>query len=173
MILAVLVTKETVRMTKKNRFCFLCYHTLIITNQSYVLSWDYKETKNLSVSIMKVTAFCNVALCCLQIFMMLCGNNLITFDWRCKRSEVRSQKWHFSSSSSNYSAQCSPSRKTRMTHKRSIAKTVNVISKKNSSGLSLCISKRINWIKVHIFREDHNILRNLHLTFDWHYIGQK
>ena len=26
---------------------------------------------------------------------------------------------------------------------------------------------------VHIFWEDHKILRNLHLTFDWHYIGQK
>ena len=28
-------------------------------------------------------------------------------------------------------------------------------------------------IKVHIFWEGHKILRNLHLTFDWHYIGQK
>ena len=27
--------------------------------------------------------------------------------------------------------------------------------------------------KVHIFWEGHNILRNLHLTFDRHYIGQK
>ena len=27
--------------------------------------------------------------------------------------------------------------------------------------------------KVHIFWEGHKILRNLHLTFDWHYIGQK
>ena len=26
--------------------------------------------------------------------------------------------------------------------------------------------------KVHIFSEGHKILRNLHLTFDWHYIGQ-
>ena len=26
--------------------------------------------------------------------------------------------------------------------------------------------------KVHIFWEGHRILRNLHLTFDWHYIGQ-
>ena len=26
--------------------------------------------------------------------------------------------------------------------------------------------------KVHIFWEDHKILRNSHLTFDWHYIGQ-
>ena len=26
--------------------------------------------------------------------------------------------------------------------------------------------------KVHIFWEGHKILRNLHLTFDWHYIGQ-
>ena len=24
-------------------------------------------------------------------------------------------------------------------------------------------------VKVHIFWEDHKILRNLHLTFDWHY----
>ena len=29
------------------------------------------------------------------------------------------------------------------------------------------------YIKVHIFWESHKILRNLHLTFDWHYIGQK
>ena len=28
-------------------------------------------------------------------------------------------------------------------------------------------------LKVHIFCEDHKFLRNLHLTFDWHYIGQK
>ena len=28
-------------------------------------------------------------------------------------------------------------------------------------------------IKVHIFSEGHKILRNLHLSFDWHYIGQK
>ena len=28
-------------------------------------------------------------------------------------------------------------------------------------------------IKVHIFWVGHKILRNLHLTFDWHYIGQK
>ena len=28
-------------------------------------------------------------------------------------------------------------------------------------------------IKVHIFWEGHKILRNLHFTFDWHYIGQK
>ena len=27
--------------------------------------------------------------------------------------------------------------------------------------------------KVHIFLEGHKILQNLHLTFDWHYIGQK
>ena len=27
--------------------------------------------------------------------------------------------------------------------------------------------------KVHIFWEGHKFLRNLHLTFDWHYIGQK
>ena len=27
--------------------------------------------------------------------------------------------------------------------------------------------------KVHIFWEGHKILRNLHLTFDLHYIGQK
>ena len=27
--------------------------------------------------------------------------------------------------------------------------------------------------KVRIFWEGHKILRNLHLTFDWHYIGQK
>ena len=28
-------------------------------------------------------------------------------------------------------------------------------------------------IKVHIFWEGHKILRNLHLTFSWHYIRQK
>ena len=27
--------------------------------------------------------------------------------------------------------------------------------------------------KVHIFWESHKILQNLHLTFDWHYIGHK
>ena len=27
--------------------------------------------------------------------------------------------------------------------------------------------------KLHIFWEGHKILRNLHLTFDWHYVGQK
>ena len=27
--------------------------------------------------------------------------------------------------------------------------------------------------KVHIFWEGHKILQNIHLTFDWHYIGQK
>ena len=30
-----------------------------------------------------------------------------------------------------------------------------------------------NHVKVHIFRKGHKILQNLHLTFDWHYIGQK
>ena len=29
------------------------------------------------------------------------------------------------------------------------------------------------WFKVHIFWEGHKILQKLHLTFDWHYIGQK
>ena len=29
------------------------------------------------------------------------------------------------------------------------------------------------YCKVHIFWEGHKILQNLHLTFDWHYIGQK
>ena len=28
-------------------------------------------------------------------------------------------------------------------------------------------------VKVRIFREGHKILRNLHLTFNWHDIGQK
>ena len=28
-------------------------------------------------------------------------------------------------------------------------------------------------VKVHIFWEGHKILGNLHLTFDWHYIGEK
>ena len=27
--------------------------------------------------------------------------------------------------------------------------------------------------KVHIFWEGHKILQNLHIAFDWHYIGQK
>ena len=27
--------------------------------------------------------------------------------------------------------------------------------------------------KVHIFWEGHKILQNIHLTFDWHYIGHK
>ena len=31
----------------------------------------------------------------------------------------------------------------------------------------------VDAIKVHILWEGHEILRNLHLTFDWHYIGQK
>ena len=31
----------------------------------------------------------------------------------------------------------------------------------------------IGYFKVHIFLEGHKILQNLHLTFDWHYIGQK
>ena len=31
-----------------------------------------------------------------------------------------------------------------------------------------------NWVfKVHIFWEGHKIFRNLHLPFDWHYIGHK
>ena len=30
-----------------------------------------------------------------------------------------------------------------------------------------------NSIKVHVFLEGHKSLRNLHFTFDWHYIGQK
>ena len=33
----------------------------------------------------------------------------------------------------------------------------------------------IFWLggKVQLFWEGHKILQNLHLTFDWHYIGQK
>ena len=30
-----------------------------------------------------------------------------------------------------------------------------------------------NFVKVHIFWEGHKILRNIHLTFDWHYIQSK
>ena len=30
----------------------------------------------------------------------------------------------------------------------------------------------LQFIKVHIFWEDHKILRNLHQLFDWQYIGQ-
>ena len=35
-------------------------------------------------------------------------------------------------------------------------------------------SKKLQFVlfKVHIFWEGHRILQNLHLTFDWHYIGQ-
>ena len=33
--------------------------------------------------------------------------------------------------------------------------------------------KLSKYFKVHIFWEGHKLLRNLHLTFDWHYIGQK
>ena len=29
------------------------------------------------------------------------------------------------------------------------------------------------FVQVHVFWEGHKIMRNLHLTFDWHYIGQK
>ena len=46
--------------------------------------------------------------------------------------------------------------------------------------LGLCIwrsvvpsFKNIVISKIHIFWEGHKILRNLHLTFDWHYIAQK
>ena len=35
------------------------------------------------------------------------------------------------------------------------------------------IGKQSFDIKVHVFWEGHKILRNLHITFDWHYIGQK
>ena len=35
-----------------------------------------------------------------------------------------------------------------------------------------CVDKKLAF-KVHIFWEGHKILQNLHLTFDWHYIGQK
>ena len=31
----------------------------------------------------------------------------------------------------------------------------------------------LNTYLIHIFWEGHTILQNLHLTFDWHYIGQK
>ena len=31
-------------------------------------------------------------------------------------------------------------------------------------------SEKIKKIKVHIFSEGHKILRNFHLTFEWHYI---
>ena len=63
-----------------------------------------------------------------------------------------------------------------------------VICHKNSLKNKLEIRCRIWWTaclilvfslwwfmiyKVHIFWEGHKILRNLHLTFDWQYIGQK
>ena len=87
MILAVLVTKETVRMTKKNRFCFLCYHTLIITNQSNVLTFlrsiEIRRQKNLLFPIMDVgmeKLFAILPRGYLEIAMMLRENNLITFD---------------------------------------------------------------------------------------------
>ena len=34
-------------------------------------------------------------------------------------------------------------------------------------------NKEIALHKVHTFWEDHKIMRNLHLEFDWHYTGQK
>ena len=37
---------------------------------------------------------------------------------------------------------------------------------------SLLLIKLSDKFKVHIFWEGHNILRNLHRRFDWHYIGQ-
>ena len=39
-------------------------------------------------------------------------------------------------------------------------------------GWHLYLMIEIRCIKVHIFWEGHKILRNLHLRFDWHYIGQ-
>ena len=36
----------------------------------------------------------------------------------------------------------------------------------------VCLKHNIT-VKVHIFWVGHKILRNLRLTFDWHYIGQK
>ena len=38
---------------------------------------------------------------------------------------------------------------------------------------SVCQNRLPKLNKVHIFWEGHKILLNLHLTFDWHYIGQK
>ena len=37
----------------------------------------------------------------------------------------------------------------------------------------LYLSVSVLFCRVHIFWEGHKILRNLHLTFDWHYIRQK
>ena len=39
--------------------------------------------------------------------------------------------------------------------------------------LSVMLERCWKTIKVPIFWEDNTILQNLHLTFDWHYIGQK
>ena len=46
--------------------------------------------------------------------------------------------------------------------------------KRNKTFLEMVIE--VQWkqdSKVHIFWEGHKILRNLHLTFHWHHIGQK
>ena len=58
----------------------------------------------------------------------------------------------------------------------------------SSPGLGRILWVRVHWgrcrwtrlllrrkwiIKVHLFWQGHKILRNLHLTFDWHYMGQK
>ena len=37
----------------------------------------------------------------------------------------------------------------------------------------IVVCTALKHIKVHIFWEGHKILQNLHLTFDWHYIGKK
>ena len=39
-------------------------------------------------------------------------------------------------------------------------------------GFKTNFTKKLDFIKVYIFREGYKLLRNLHLTFDWYYIGQ-
>ena len=62
---------------------------------------------------------------------------------------------------------------------RKISKTYFLALKKRTKKFAWfckdlkCVLKWRYFIKVHIFWEGHKIMRNLHLTFDWHYIGQK
>ena len=52
--------------------------------------------------------------------------------------------------------------------------TFTIFALKIGKSLILCAGAHCNlFSKVHIFWEGHKILQNLHLIFDWHYIGQK
>ena len=59
---------------------------------------------------------------------------------------------------------------------RRILKPLSKTSKRFCRGNEAHNGAKVFWkyeSKVHIFWEGHKILRNLHLAFDWHYIGQK